>query len=69
MGKHAYEHGFAAGLRAAADEAHREARWQSERAVRGECTSDVAYRLLTVERILRHRADAVVTAAAREISA
>ena len=68
MGKHAYEDGFAAGLRAAADEAHREARWQSERAVRGECTSDVAYRLLTVERILRHRAAAVLTAA-RAISA
>ena len=68
MGKHAYEDGFAAGLRAAADEAHREARWHSERAVRGEGTGDVAHRLLTVERILRHRADAVVTVA-REISA
>ena len=63
MGRHAYEDGFAAGLRAAADEAHREARWHSERALRGEGTSDVAHRLLTVERILRHRADAVATAA------
>ena len=63
MGKHAYEDGFAAGLRAAADEAHREARWHSERTVRGEGTSDLAHRLLTVERILRHRADAVATAA------
>ena len=63
MGRHAYEEGFAAGLRAAADEAHCEARWQSERAVRGEGTSDAAHRLLTVERILRHRADAVATAA------
>ena len=63
MGKHAYENGFAAGLRAAADEAHREARWHSERAVRGEDARDLAHRLLTVERILRHRADAVATVA------
>jgi len=62
MSKHAYEDGFAAGLRAAADEAHREARWQSERAMRGLGTSYLAHRLLTVERILRHRAEAVVTA-------
>jgi len=47
MGKHAYEDGFAAGLCAAADETHREARWHSERALCEEGSIDLAHRLLT----------------------